>query len=193
MPVRTNIYQSSGIYFITFTCTKWLPLFEITNGWQTVYNWFDYLKKEGHYIIGFTIMPNHLHAIIAFKNTGKPINTIVSNGKRFMAYALVKLLAQQPTILQVLAAERNATEIAQHKKHKVFETSFDWKWCNSDIMIEQKLHYLHQNPCSGKWLLATSQLDYPHSSAKYYYTGEQGNYAVTHYKLIEDIDLHSIK
>ncbi len=125
MPVRTNIHHTSGIYFITFTCTKWLPLFEITNGWQTVYDWFDYLKKEGHYIIGFTIMPNHLHAIIAFKNTGNNINMIVSNGKRFMAYALVKLLAQQPTILQVLAAERNTTEIANNKKHRVFELSFD--------------------------------------------------------------------
>ncbi len=59
-------------------------------------------------------------------------------------------------------------------------------------MIEQKLDYLHQNPCRGKWLLATTPLDYRHSSAKYYYTGVQGNYAITHYKQIEDIDLHSL-
>ena len=36
------------------------------------------------------IMPNHLQALIAFRNTGQLINTIVRNGKRFMAYEIVK-------------------------------------------------------------------------------------------------------
>lgn len=65
-------------------------MFEITNGYGVVYRWFDYLKCKGHYINGYVIMPNHLHAIIAFKNTGKKVNGIVGNGKRFMAYELVK-------------------------------------------------------------------------------------------------------
>jgi REP element-mobilizing transposase RayT len=193
MPIRTTIANQSGIYFITFTCTNWLPLFQTANAWSVVYDWFDYLKKEGHYIVGFTIMPNHVHAIIAFRNTGKTINAIVSNGKRFMAYALVKALEAQQhhDILQVMAAARNATEIATQKKHKVFEPSFDWKWCNSELMIDQKLQYLHSNPCKGKWNLAASPIEYEHSSAKYYLIGEQGLYAVTHFKSIEDIDLHS--
>ncbi len=29
---------------------------------------FDVLKKNGHYIIGYTIIPNHTHAVIAFHN-----------------------------------------------------------------------------------------------------------------------------
>src|SRR5258706_14134752 len=94
MPVRRNIPETSGIYSITFTCTNWLSLFEIANAYSCVYNWFDVLKKEGHYIIGYTIMPNHLHAVIAFVNRGKSINTIISNGKRFMAYNLVDKLEQ---------------------------------------------------------------------------------------------------
>ena len=35
-------------------------------------------------------MPNHLHALIAFRNTGQSINTIVGNGKRFMAYEIIR-------------------------------------------------------------------------------------------------------
>ena len=71
-------------------------------------------------------------------------------------------------------------------------TSFDRKWCNSDKMPEQKLNYIHNNPCKGKWNLANNIVEYVHSSAKYYLTGEQGIYEVTHYKDIEAIDLHSL-
>ena len=39
-------------------------------------------------------MPNHLHALIDFGNSRKNINTIVSNGKRFMAYEIVKRLQE---------------------------------------------------------------------------------------------------
>lgn len=195
MPVRRNIPETSGIYSITFTCTNWLTLFEKANAYSSVYNWFDVLKKEGHYIVGYTIMPNHLHAIIAFVNKGVPINTIISNGKRFMAYDIVGKLKQanEITVLNALSNARNPTEIKASKKHKVFETSFDWKWCNSDKMLEQKLSYIHSNPCKGKWNLANSPVDYVHSSAKYYLTGEQGVYSVTHYKEIEEIDLHSLR
>jgi REP element-mobilizing transposase RayT len=57
-----------------------------------VYNWFHYLCIQGDHIIGYVILPNHVHALIAFKNSGKNINTIVGNGKRFIAYDLVERL-----------------------------------------------------------------------------------------------------
>ncbi|MEO6456219.1 MAG: hypothetical protein ABIN97_19235 [Ginsengibacter sp.] len=36
----------------------------------------------------------------------------------------------------------------------------------------------HDNPCSGKWNLCNSPIDYLHSSAKYYLSGEDGLYTV---------------
>jgi REP element-mobilizing transposase RayT len=95
MAVRTTVDNIEGTYFITFTCQHWLPLFEITNSYNTVYKWFDHLKTKGHYIKGYVIMPNHLHALIDFSLSEKNINTIVSNGKRFMAYEIVKRLQEQ--------------------------------------------------------------------------------------------------
>src|SRR5262245_47206858 len=92
MSVRKQIANNNGVYFITFTCARWLPLFEITNGYHLVYEWFNYLTRKGHYIIGYVIMPEHIHAIIAFRQSAQSINMIIGNGKRFMAYGLVKLL-----------------------------------------------------------------------------------------------------
>lgn len=37
-------------------------------------------------IIGYVIMPNHIHVLIDFIKTHQTINTIIGNGKRFMAY-----------------------------------------------------------------------------------------------------------
>ena len=39
-------------------------------------------------------MPNHVHALIAFRNTGQSINTIVGNGKRFIAYEIINRLKE---------------------------------------------------------------------------------------------------
>jgi REP element-mobilizing transposase RayT len=90
MSVKKEIAELFGTYFITITCHNWLHLFDITKSYETVYNWFDYLKKNHHFINGYVIMPNHLHALISFSNSGKKINRIVGNGKRFMAYDLVE-------------------------------------------------------------------------------------------------------
>jgi REP element-mobilizing transposase RayT len=70
MSVKRELPFTSGLYFITFTCHKWLPLFEITNAYNEIYKQFDRLKLEGHYIVGYVIMPNHVHVLIAFKETG---------------------------------------------------------------------------------------------------------------------------
>ena len=84
MAAKANHYMQSGIFFITIACHKWIPLIEKTNSYNAVYNWFDHLKSKGDYIVGYSIMPNHIHALIGFQNTGKGINTIIGNGKRFM-------------------------------------------------------------------------------------------------------------
>ncbi len=98
MSVKTAIAEKDGIYFITFTCKNWLPLFELTESYDAVYKWFDYLKAKGHYITGYVILPNHLHVLIGFKALTQSINTVVSNGKRFIAYKIVKRLKEQYNI-----------------------------------------------------------------------------------------------
>ena len=71
-------------------------------------------------------MPNHVHALLAFTNTGTSINTIVANAKRFMAYDIVKRLEEGK---KTLALKRTTKRIEQYrteaegKKYGVFEPS----------------------------------------------------------------------
>jgi len=191
MSVRSKISVHEGIFFITITCYKWLELFEITNSYNIVYKWFDYLKNQGHYVNGYVIMPNHMHALLAFKRSDKIINRIIGNGKRLMAYQLVGRLKQidRRNLLNLMRAGVNKTDKSRGKLHQVFQPSFDWKECWSDHFIEQKLDYMHRNPMEGKWHLTEDIVEYPHSSARYYLTGQHGLYPVTSVANLRDIDL----
>ena len=147
MAVDKQHTSDPGIYFLTFTNFKWLPLFKITNSYDLVYNWFNILKSNGHYIIGYVIMPNHLHALIAFHPVKKSINTIIGNGKRFIAYDIVERLrdAKNEQLLKVLSDAVIPSDKRRGKLHEVFQSSFDLKLCRTYKFVKQKLDYIHSN------------------------------------------------
>ena len=183
MSIHQKITQP-GIYFITFTNHNWLPLMQLTDGYDLVYNWFTILKERRHTITGFVIMPNHLHLLLHYAAGGQPLNTIIGNGKRFMAYEIVDRLkqAKQDEIIARLQKDVQAKDKARGKIHEVWEDSFDVKACRTEKFILQKLNYIHNNPCSGKWKLAADPLHYLHSSASFYISGKAGIYEVRDYR-----------
>ena len=129
MPVRSTIHGSEDTLFITLTCFQWLRLIELTNGYDLVYKWFNYLKSQGHLVVGYVVIPNHVHALIYFSKTTKAINKIIGDGKRFMAYEIVKRLKEAGRS-ELLVRLQNAVEpkdAQRGKKHEVWENSFDSK------------------------------------------------------------------
>jgi REP element-mobilizing transposase RayT len=180
MPVRTNMPYNAGLYFITFTCYKWLALIEQTNSYDLVYKWFDYLKTQGHEIVGYVIMPNHVHVMIDFSTSTKKLNTIIGDGKRFIAYDLIKRLKEKGEVatLSLLEKAVQSKDRANGHLHEVWKESFDWKYCETAKFAYQKLLYIHNNPCSGKWNLALDITKYEHSSARYYISGKHAVYVV---------------
>ncbi len=125
-------------------------------------------------------MPNHLPVLIDFGAAEKSINIIVSNGKRFIDYEIVKRLQHQneSRLLLQLKERVTSSDKDRGKQHQVFERSFDCKEITNQHFVLEKLSYIHNNPCSGVWNLAGSPVDYNHSSAKYYIEGEQGVYSI---------------
>ena len=74
MTVRREMPYKEGIYFITITCYEWMPLIELADAYEAVYHQFDILKVEGHYVLGFVIMPNYVHALLGMRDKGGSIN-----------------------------------------------------------------------------------------------------------------------
>ncbi len=179
---HSNVYST---YFCTFTCYKWLHLFKITQSYDLVYDWFSILRNKcNSEIIAYVIMPNHMHCILYFKEAGFNLNTIISNGKRFMAYEMISRLEEKEenTILQLLSESVTEREKKKGQLHKVFKNSFDAKPIFSDKFLHQKIDYIHYNPVSGKWRLVRNYTDYEHSSAAFYELNKLKHFMPLHYK-----------
>ncbi len=113
MAIKLKHSNEFHTYFITFTCANWIPLFDITNSYDLVYNWFTVLKKKYNAdVMAYVIMPNHLHLILHFHKEGFNLNSIISNGKRFMAYEIINRLksAGNTTMLENLGSLITARE-----------------------------------------------------------------------------------
>jgi len=123
MPVLQTIPYEDGTFFITFTFYNWLPVIDKTNGYDIVYKWFDHLKSKGHKINGYVIMPNHVHVLISFVTAAQKINTIIGNGKRFMAYEIIKRLQAkgEGDLLFILQSNVEAKRRANNKLHDVWK------------------------------------------------------------------------
>lgn len=191
MSVKTKHTNTATTYFCTFTNYKWIHLFEKINFYDQIYKWFDFLTAHDNKIFGYVIMPNHIHILIYLHEKSVTIDKVIGEGKRFMAYQIVSLLKSQNEneILSIMENGVTGSEAKKNVKHKVFEDSFDCKECYASEFIEQKLHYMHNNPVHGKWQLANEPEEYAHSSAKYYITGEQGIYPVTDYAPYYDVPI----
>jgi len=190
MPVHKQV-TNAGIYFITFTNYQWLWLLEKTKGYDLVYKWFDILSTKQHAINGFVIMPNHLHLLLYYAGGSQSPNTIVGNGKRFMAYDIAKRLQGQKEESTLLKMQRGVSvkDKSRGKKHEVWEDSFDVKECRTEKFVLQKLNYIHNNPCTERWKLASSPIDYLHSSARFYISGRHAGYKVKDYLEFLKFDL----
>ena len=164
-----------------------MQLFEIAKTYDAVYKWFTVLKNTYKCdVLAYGIMPNHLHCILYFQDEGFELNKIISNGKRFMAYEIIKRLEENKetellTTLHGLLTER---EKKKGQLHKVFKDSFDAKAIFSDKFMTQKLDYIHHNPVSGKWNLVNDFTDYEHSSASFYETSLTKHFTPLHYMRI---------
>jgi len=178
---HSNVYP---MYYLTCTCYPWIPLFELTDSYDSVYRWFDYLQnKKIARVVAYVIMANHFHGILYFIQEKFDLNKIVSNAKRFMAYQIIQ--RQKATgridLLEYLSAGLTERELSKKQRHRVFENSFDAKPIFSESFLHQKLDYIHYNPVSGKWNLAEDYVQYEHSSASFYELDKVIHFKTTHY------------
>lgn len=172
MAVREKTFLSNEIYFVTFTILSWKKIFTEDKYTDLVYKWFDYMKdKYGNKIYAYVIMPNHIH-LIAFLDAKSPkLPVLMQNAKRFMAYGIVDLL-EKDNKMELLNYFKNCADMKKGAKHKVFEDRYDSKIIQTKKFFMEKIKYIHNNPCSEKWMLASSPELYKYSSALNYFLGK---------------------
>jgi REP element-mobilizing transposase RayT len=179
LPVNTN-----GIYFLTFTCYRWLSLIELAAAYDEVYRFFGLLNNSGHQVLGYVIMPNHVHLLLYYRAGGPSLNTVIGNGKRFIGYEIIRRLKakKSATVLSLLREGVSKVEKSRAKLHQLWQGTFEVKPCRTEKFILQKLNYIHANPCKGKWTLCENGYEYLHSSAAFYEQGKRDNVLLKDYR-----------
>lgn len=163
------------LYFFTATMKDWIPLFDKREFKQIILNSLAFLASKSLIrVYAFVIMPNHIHVIWEMME----LNGKESPHASFLKFTghefLKKMREENPELLRRFAVE----DI--NKSHSFWQRDSLPVELFNPYVIYQKLDYIHNNPCRGKWMLADNPLEYPFSSFEFYETGKDRFGFLTH-------------
>ncbi|MEL7146141.1 MAG: transposase [Bacteroidota bacterium] len=154
------------LYFYTVAIYKWQYLLLNVQYKKIILSSLQHLVNQNKLkVYAFVIMPNHIHFIWELKSR---------NGKESVNASFMKYTAHQ-----------FQEELRKHppymlERYRVNRASRKYNFWQSDAYafhlykpktIQQKLDYLHGNPCQGRWMLVDDPIEYPYSSLRFYETG----------------------
>ena len=170
---------STDLYFFTATNLYWIKLLEDSTHKNIIIESLSFLCKERRVkVLGFVIMPNHIHLIWYILAPHKRSNV----QRDFLKYT-----AQQIKFNLIKMDSPLLDDIVVRAKDRVCQiwerNSLSFELDNTETLI-QKLNYIHNNPVQEKWSLASLPGEYYFSSAKFYETGTDDFGFMTHFSEI---------
>jgi putative transposase len=165
MPVKSE-FNPDFLYFVTTKAVNYLHIFRSNSVKRILVDSFHFLRTSGRVkLCVFVVMPNHIHMIARFsKDYGPP--DLMRDFKRHTARQ----------ILRELMAEHGSDELAllqtinrdRRQDYKIWEDNYDSRDIYSMNFLQQKMDYIHLNPCQPQWKLVDDPVEYVWSSARYY-------------------------
>lgn len=169
-------FNDCNIFFITTTCFSKMNLLEIGNSISIIQNSLQFtMNKYDSKMLGYVIMPNHIHLVMFFQN-GKDRIGFMRDFKKYTSTKIrIEIEQESPNTLE---------DIIYMKREQIFKIwtdRYDEVYLDSRKNLESVLDYIHNNPLQVNWNLAKEPIDYPFRSATFYSTGKQNNLYITHY------------
>ena len=154
---RRRVYDSERhVYFLTFSCYKRRKLLNPDRAKRIVLGHLgSRLARQNGICIGFVIMRDHVHALIWFPETGQL--SLFMNKWKDQTSAEIKQLYR--TSFPAYWATIGDDEPVWQAKYYGFNIY-------SRLKVEEKLHYMHQNPVDDGLVLRAE--DWRWSSARWY-------------------------
>ncbi|MBI9077791.1 MAG: transposase [Desulfatibacillum sp.] len=147
-------------HFITFSCYRKARLLGHERARGIVIHYLsEQLKNQNGECMGFVVMPNHVHALVRFEETGK-LSTFMSQWKRRSSMGLKKLLKE------VLIEDGKHVDLESpvwQRRHYSFEVY-------SKAKAIEKIDYMHWNPVKAG--LVDEPEEWRQSSARWFLGGK---------------------
>jgi len=161
---KRAIAGAGNAHFLTFSCAGRRKLLNTPHSRQIVISVLAGLADQGRVCVsGFVIMPDHVHALLWFKDSDSRLPEIMKTWKRLSAHYLIKYYEEHsPDIIPYLRTVRNKREILTVWNRRYYDF-----YLLSHEKAHEKLTYMHQNPV--KHGLVDAPEKYLWSSAPWYY------------------------
>ncbi|MDW8277513.1 MAG: transposase [Anaerolineales bacterium] len=164
-------FDPNHLYFVTTKAVDYLHLFQRDAFKRLILDAFDCFRLRGRMkLYAFVIMPNHIHFMGQFRQED-PLAAVVRDFKKHTSDRILRQLKAEGDLkrLEALAAKVGRPE---KQKYKVWEDDYNAKEVFSAEFLEQKMNYIHSNPCQDHWKLSAAPEEYLWSSARFYFTEE---------------------
>jgi len=172
---KYKFHENDNLYFVSFATVNWIDVFVRRVYCDIVVESLKYcINEKGLELYAWCIMSSHVHLIIGTE-TGN-LSDIIRDLKRHTSKTILKAIeeniqeSRQDWMLWMFsrAGQRNSN----NEKYQFWQQNNHPIQLSTNQMIEQRLDYLHNNP------VESGAVDFPanylYSSAKDYYTDEQG-------------------
>jgi putative transposase len=166
----THFHIEGHIYYITTVIYNRLPIFTCPSFIIPLIDSLNFYRhRQTFKLLGYVIMPDHIHLIIWPFGEGS-VSDIMRDYKKFTSTRLIRQ-AEVEGITEWITAFQQAGEETSRSDNKVWQDSYWDENVYTERFLRQKLNYVHNNPLRAK--LVEHPADYPYSSYRNYELGEE--------------------
>lgn len=181
MSRKYKIRDQDKLYFVTFTVIQWLDVFIRTEYRDIFLDSLRYCQKnKGLELCAYCIMSSHIHMIIG-RNSSPSLEGIIRDIKKYTSVKIIEAIKnnkrESRRELLLWLFERAGKRNPNNTRYQFWQQHSHPVALVTNEMIDQRLHYIHNNPVAAGIVLSPEH--YLYSSAI--------NYADLPEKLIEVI------
>jgi len=165
MPVKPN-FNPDFLYFVTTNAVNRFHLFQHDSAKRVIADSFHFLRTSGRMnLYVFVVMPNHIQFIARFSKDCTLVD-MMRDFKRHTARQIIRELQAREKEKSLSLLRQANTDARQ--VYKVWEDNYDGRDVFCPEFLQQKIDYIHWNPCQVQWKLAENPEENPWSSARFY-------------------------
>jgi len=169
MPMEKRYRIDGSIYYITSVIYDRSKIFARPSFVIPIIDSLNYYRYQySCKIIGFVIMPDHIHLLI-WPPVEKAITDFMRDFKRFTSGRITRQAKVEGKTEWVKNFEEAGNE-TERAEYKVWQDSFWEQSIYTEKFLKQKLDYIHLNPVRAG--IVETAADYPYSSYRNYYLGD---------------------
>jgi len=150
-----DVYRT---FFLTLKVREEVPIFRIDRAAHLALRTMRlYETREKCFVIGFVIMPDHLHLLVSLKENRDPVDFVESFKKNLVRSVMRDSELSKNPLFQQLTLDGELL---------IWGTAVDEVEVGNQPVLNRFLHYIHLSPTVGG--LVREPADYLYSSARWY-------------------------